>query len=102
MVSLASAGRIKRRKAGSGVFTHQGIAVSAWVTLDSECSLKSETFGDELAIEFGPGSSLGLVIAEGMIDRLAVVLADAQEHFRELDAKATATEAEWDGGQAAA
>lgn len=68
------------------MFTHQGISVSAWVNLDSSCSIKPEVYGDELQIEFGSrDGSLGMAITEAMVDRLAVVFAQAQARFRELD-----------------
>ncbi|GAA5109251.1 hypothetical protein [Haloechinothrix salitolerans] len=71
------------------MFTHQGIAVSAWVNLDSSCSIKPDVYGEELQIEFGSrGGSLGMVITEDMVDRLAVVFAEAKARFRELDIEA--------------
>lgn len=71
------------------MFTHQGIAVSSWVNLDSTCEIKPEVFGEQLQLELGPRSgSLGLVITEGMVDKLAAVFADAQARFRELDNQA--------------
>lgn len=76
------------------MFGHQGIAVSSWVNLDSSCEIKPEVHGEELQIEFGPHcGSLGLVITEDMVDRLAVVFAEAKARFRELDEQA-AREAE--------
>lgn len=71
------------------MFTHQGISVGSWVSLDSSCEIKPEVFGEQLQIEFGPRTgSLGLVMTEDMVDKLAVVFADAQARFRELDIEA--------------
>lgn len=71
------------------MFTHQGISVSAWVNLDPSCSIKPDVYGEELQIEFGSRTgSLGMVITEDMVDRLAVVFAEAKARFRELDEQA--------------
>jgi hypothetical protein len=71
------------------MFTHEGIAVNTWVSLDSSCSVEPEVAGDELQVEFGTGSgSLRLVITEEMVDRLAIVFTDAQARFQELDEEA--------------
>ncbi|HEU0087327.1 MAG TPA: hypothetical protein VFQ77_06730 [Pseudonocardiaceae bacterium] len=71
------------------MFTNQGISVSSWVNLDSSWEIRPEVYGDQLQIEFGPRSgSLGLVITEDMVDKLAVVFADAKARFHELDIKA--------------
>ena len=68
------------------MFTDQGISVGAWVSLDASCSIKPEVHGEQLQIEFGSrDSSLGMVITEDMVDRLAVVFAQAKARFRELD-----------------
>jgi hypothetical protein len=74
---------------GISMLNQQGIAVSAWVNLDSSCSVEPELFADELQIGFGSGSSsLRLVITEEMVDQLAVVLADAKARFQEMDEEA--------------
>jgi hypothetical protein len=71
------------------MFTYEGIAVNAWVSLDSSCSVEPEVSGDELHVEFGSRSgSLRLVITQEMVDRLAVVFADAKARFQELDEEA--------------
>lgn len=73
----------------SQVITYRGISVGTWVSLDSDCEIKPEVFGEQLQIEFGPRTgSLGLTITEEMVDKLALVLADAKARFRELDAQA--------------
>jgi hypothetical protein len=51
--------------------------------------VEPEMFVDELQIGFGSGSGqLRLVITEEMVDQLAVVLADAQARFQEMDEEA--------------
>jgi hypothetical protein len=81
-------GTCSRHERKSEMFGHQGIAVSSWVNLDSSCQIKPEVHGEQLQIEFGPRGSLGLVITEDMVDRLAVVFAEAKARFRELDEQA--------------
>lgn len=77
------------------MFTHQGISVGAWVSLDSSCEIKPDVYGEQLQIEFGSRTgSLGMVMTEEMVDRLAVVFADAQARFRELDMEAEREELE--------
>ncbi|MGX7827606.1 hypothetical protein ACTG9Q_21215 [Actinokineospora sp. 24-640] len=65
--------------------------MSAWVDLDSTCEIKPEVCGEQLQIEFGShAGSLGMVITEDMVDRLAVVFAEAKARLRELDGEAGA------------
>ncbi|TCP57463.1 hypothetical protein EV191_1011419 [Tamaricihabitans halophyticus] len=71
------------------MFTHQGIAVGAWISLDSSCEIKPNVYTDTFEIEFGShAGSLGLAMTEDMVDKLAGVFADAQTRFRELDIEA--------------
>lgn len=71
------------------MIVQQGISVDAWVNLDSSCEINLEVFGEQLQIEFGSrAGSLGMVITEDMVDRLAVVFAEAKARFRELDVEA--------------
>jgi hypothetical protein len=68
------------------MLNQHGVAVSAWVNLDSPCSVEPELFADELQIGFGSdSSSLRLIITEEMVDQLAVVFADAKARFQEMD-----------------
>lgn len=82
------------------MYLRQGVSVNSWVNLDSSCEIKTEVYGEELQIEFGPRGSLGLVIPEDMVDWLAVVFAEAKERFRELDEQAV-REAEHEHGSVA-
>jgi hypothetical protein len=71
------------------MLNQHGVVVSAWVNLDSSCSVEPELFADELQIGFGSdSSSLRLIITEEMVDQLAVVLADAKARFQEMDEEA--------------
>jgi hypothetical protein len=71
------------------MLNQNGVTVSAWVNLDSSCSVEPEMFVDELQIGIGSDtSSLRLIITEEMVDQLAVVFADAQAQFREMDEEA--------------
>ena len=71
------------------MLNQNGVTVSAWINLDSSCSVEPEMFVDELQIGIGSDtSSLRLIITEEMVDQLAVVLADAQAQFREMDEEA--------------
>ncbi|RZS43198.1 hypothetical protein EV193_102177 [Herbihabitans rhizosphaerae] len=66
------------------MFTHNGIAVSAWVSLDSSCSIKQHVFADALEIEFGSGvDSLGLSVSEDMVEKLATAFQEASTRFRD-------------------
>lgn len=64
----------------------RGISVTAWVNVDSTCEIKPEVCGEQLEIEFGPGS-FGMVVTENMVDKLVAVFTAAKAQFQQLNAE---------------
>ena len=67
------------------MFTNQGIAVNAWVTVDGDCSLSCDVIGDQAQFEFGTSTgSLNLIASETGLARLATVANDALTRLRDM------------------
>ncbi|HWE88819.1 MAG TPA: hypothetical protein VG317_05080 [Pseudonocardiaceae bacterium] len=79
------------------MFTSDGIAVNAWVTLDDSCSLSCALVGEQAQFEFGNSTgSLNLITSEIFLVRLAQIASKAVEKFRAIpdgeDVDVTVTE----------
>ncbi|HWC80765.1 MAG TPA: hypothetical protein VG756_12480 [Pseudonocardiaceae bacterium] len=65
------------------MFTHRGIGLATWASVDEDCSLSCEVIGDQAQFDVGHATGmLHLVVDQGALARLAEITAEALSAWR--------------------